>query len=682
MRIGIDIGGTFTDTVIAHPNGHTVVHKRLSTPADYAVGILESIGALIKERVLQPKEVVEIVHGTTVATNAILSSAGARTGLITTEGFRDVLEIGRLRAPKLYDWSWEKPTPLVPRDRRLEVTERIARDGTIQIPLDEATLAAAVENLKELNVEAVAVCLLNAYANPEHETAVGRALTSAGFRFITLSHDVLPEIREFERTSTAVTNAYLLPVVGSYLAGLSQRLDAVELNAPLRIMQASAGTTEADVAAARPVQIIESGPAAGAVAAAALGNRIGVLNLIAFDMGGTTAKAALIEDGRVPRAADHEVGGIISLSGRLIGGGGGYPVRVPSVDLAEIGAGGGSLVTLDAGGALRVGPESAGAEPGPACYGRGGSHPTLTDANALLGYLNPGGLAGGSLPLDIVAARKSLADHLESRSSLSVEEIALGAHQVAAAQMVRAVRAVSAERGRDPRRFDLLAFGGSGPLHAVTMARQLGIPRVIVPPAPGLFSAFGLLAAGLQEDRVRMVMAPLNDIDPHQLEKTFTEMTTEMESALPGAESERSADVRYLGQSWELNIPLGGGKGFRPEDLREAFEAEHERTYGHRAPDDPVEVVSIRTRASLPAPDLPTSAEHQKVETGVRMAYFGKETGWLETKIVGRKGLSDTAEDGPIIIEDYDATTLVPVGANVRKDEWENVVVELKGDRG
>jgi N-methylhydantoinase A len=489
---------------------------------------------------------------------------------------------------------------------------------------------------------------------------------------------VLPEIREFERTSTTVVNAYVLPVVQAYLSGLRDRLDAIGVRTPLRMMQSAGGIMDADTAAERPVQVIESGPAAGVVAAAALGSRIGQPDMIALDMGGTTAKAALIEGGRVPRATDYEVGGGISLAGRLMGGGG-YPIRVPCIDLAEIGAGGGSLLRLDAGGALQVGPESAGADPGPACYARGGTQPTLTDANLALGYLNPDGLTGGTMPLDADAARRSLSEEVAGPMGLSVEAAALGAHRIAVALMVRAVRAVSAERGRDPRRFEMLAFGGSGPLHAVAMAREMGIARVRIPGAPGLFSAFGLLVAGHQLDRVRSCLRRVSDLTEDEVRDAYREMAEEAEEALPGARLERSADLRYVGQSFELTVPVAGDvqkPGFLA-GLREAFEGEHERTYGHRAESDPVEVVAWRLRATLPAPEMPLlepSVSDGRERT--RRAYFGDRDGWIETPVLGRGGLPSEPCTGPMIVEDYDATTLVPPGAEPWLDEWGNIVVD------
>ena len=678
MRVGIDIGGTFTDLVAVDDSGQVTVYKLPSTPEDFGQAFLNGLQAILERTNTTASALTELVHGTTVATNAILSESGAKTGLITTRGFRDVLEIGRLRMSRLYDLSWEKPRPLVPRQLRREVTERIAVDGTVQTVLDEGDVADAIAFFKAEGVTSIAVCLLNAYVNAAHEKHIGDMLRSAGDWTVTLSCDVLPEIREFERTSTTVVNAYILPVVQRYLRALKGSLETMGTKAPLRIMQSGGGVMDAETAAALPVQIVESGPAAGVVATAALGKRMGCEDLIAFDMGGTTAKAALIEGGQIPRAMDYEVGGGISLSGRLLGGGG-YPIRVPCVDLAEVGAGGGSVLRVDAGGALQVGPDSAGADPGPVCYGRGGLRPTLTDANLVLGYLNPKGLAGGTIALDREAARDCLTKTVADSMGLAVEEIALGAHRIASARMVRAVRAVSGERGYDPRAFTLVAFGGSGPLHAVDMAQELGIPQVLVPCAPGLFSAFGLLGAGMQYDRVRTVLKPVDDLVSETVDRLFEDMAVEARAMIPGAELSRSADLRYVGQSYELAVTIPDEVSDLGAQLRKGFEAAHKRMYGHAAENDPVEAVALRLRAFLPAPELPLQRVDATAEgSGSRSAYFGSDVGWLDVPVMSRSQLPVEMSAGPFIVEDYDATTLVPPGVWARLDEWGNVVIALK----
>ncbi len=680
MRIGIDIGGTFTDVVAIAEDGRVALCKLPSTPGDYGRAIVDGVSQVATG---SGAAVAEVIHGTTVATNAVLSGTGARTGLITTGGFRDVLEIGRLRMPRLYDLAWEKPKPLVPRNLRLEVNERIGANGAVLEALDEESVHLAIERLDEEHVVSVAVCLLNAYVNPCHEVRIGEMLRAAGPWTVTLSSEVLPEIKEYERTSTTVINAYVMPVVRSYLSDLRARLQTLDVDAPLRIMQSAGGVTEAATAIERPVQILESGPAAGVVAAAALGRRIGCGDLIAFDMGGTTAKASLIEDGRISRISDYEVGGGLSVAGRLMGGGG-YAVRAPCIDLAEIGAGGGSILQVDGGGALQVGPMSAGADPGPVSYRRGGDLPTLTDANLLLGYLNPEGPAGSGLPLDLGLARSAMREWIASRMDVGEDEAALGAHRIAAARMVRAVRAVSSERGRDPGKYSLLAFGGSGPLHAVGMAGALGIKRVLVPPAPGLFSAIGLVAAGLQCDLARTCLKQLIDMEPVELEREFEGMADEARERLPGSAIENIVDLRYAGQSYELSIRASEGQWSRGKlaDLRDAFEAEHERTYGHRSETDAVEVVTLRIRAFLPGWPLPhgkdiSAPEGSGRRPGSRRAYFGEIRGWVETPVLPRRYLGDSPVRGPLIVEDYDATTLVPPDARVHLDVWRNIVIDV-----
>ncbi|MDE2997675.1 MAG: hydantoinase/oxoprolinase family protein [Gemmatimonadota bacterium] len=681
MRIGIDIGGTFTDVVAVHEDGRVALCKLPSTPGDYGRAIVDGVNRVAEGSGV---DVQEVIHGTTVATNAVLGGTGARTGLITTRGFRDVLEIGRLRMPRLYDLSWEKPRPLVPRYLRLEVKERITAGGDVLEPLDEESVNLAIERLIEERVVSVAVCLLNAYVNPDHEIRIGELLRTAGRWAVTLSSEVLPEIKEYERTSTTVINAYVMPVVRSYLSDLRTRLKTIGVDAPLRIMLSGGGVTEAGTAVERPVLILESGPAAGVVAAASLGRRIGCGNLIAFDMGGTTAKASLIEDGRISRISDYEVGGGLSIAGRLMGGGG-YPVKAPSIDLAEIGAGGGSILEVDGGGALHVGPESAGADPGPVSYGRGGDRPTLTDANLLLGYLNPGGPADGCLPLDVETARDVMEECIASKMDVGVDDAALGAHRIAIARMVRAVRAVSSERGRDPRQYSLLAFGGSGPLHAVGMAGELGIRTVLVPPAPGLFSAVGLVSAGLQCDLARTRLEHLLETEPVEIQLALETMADEVRGRLPGSTVEYIVDLRYAGQSFELPVraPLGPWDRRTLADLGDAFEAEHERTYGHRSETDTVEMVTLRVRAILPDPPLPDgrilAASAESVRTAdTRPAYFGTCPGWVETPVLSRRHLEDSPISGPLIVEDYDATTLVPPNVHARLDEWRNIVIEVE----
>jgi N-methylhydantoinase A len=507
-RLGVDVGGTFTDLVLATEDGRIASRKVLSTSGNYAEAILGGIRDVLAEAGIAGDRVEELIHGTTVATNAIIERRGARTGLVTTEGFRDLLEIGRLRLMRLYDMDQERPAPLVRRRWRFEVAERLDHRGEVIRPLDRDSLAQAIADIAAESIQSVAVCLIHAYANPAHELAVAAAIRERLPEiYLTVSSEVLPEIREFERTSTTVANAYVMPILDRYLSSLETGLGAFGIRAPLLTMQSNGGVMTASRARARPVQLIESGPAAGVIAAAAMARRVGIANVVSLDMGGTTAKASVVEDYEIRRSSEFEVGGPISRGSRL-NKGGGYLLRTPAIDIAEVGAGGGSVINLDDAGALHVGPHSAGAVPGPVCYDNGGTAATLTDANIALGYLSQDWLPSG-LRLDAAKARSAIAAQVASPLGLPLEEAAYGAFLVGCAGIARAARAVTIERGRDPRDFTLIAFGGNGPLFAAEMARTLEIGNVLVPPAPGVFSAVGLLEAELEHHLVRTLNAPL-----------------------------------------------------------------------------------------------------------------------------------------------------------------------------
>jgi N-methylhydantoinase A len=686
-RVGADIGGTFTDLVLLGDDGRVFVKKVSSTVGDYAQGIVGGLGEALAERGLSAGAVAEVIHGTTVASNAILEFRGAKVGLITTAGFRDVLEIRRLRMPALYDLTWRKPPTLIERYLRTEVGERINGRGEIVRPLDEASLAAAVEQLLRERVEVIAVCLLNSYANDAHERAIGAYLERhAPGLPVCLSSEVLPEIKEYERTSTTVVNAYVMPTVRRYLHRLGEGLVAGGIDAPLLVMQSSGGIMSAATAAERPMYIIESGPAAGVVGARALARRLGLPNVISFDMGGTTAKAGIIEGGEINRASEYEVGGGIMIGSRLLKGGG-YLLRAPAIDLAEVGAGGGSLIWIDRGGALKIGPQSAGANPGPVCYGLGNVEPTITDANVVLGYLNPEYLAGGGVRLQADLARRALAERVAGPLGLALEEAAHGAHLIAVSNMIRAIKAVSSERGRDPRDYALCAFGGNGPVFAAAMARALEMTEVVIPPLPGVFSAVGLLASAVEHHLARSFLRPLRGADPAAVAARYAELEAEATAQL-AAEGfpagrialSRAADLRYHGQSFELTVAVPAGPLAASDlaDLEESFGREHERTYGHRAGDDePVELVSLRLVArGLHDRDRLPPQLHAAPQAGgdrpappPRRAYFGREWGWLETPIVGRDGIPLAPQPGPLIVEEYDATTVVPPDATIRRDE-------------
>lgn len=686
MRIGIDIGGTFTDLVAIAADGGITTHKTASTPADYSLGIETGLRVLLGGGA----RVEEVLHATTVGSNTILEGKGAKTALITTRGFRDVLEIRDLRMPRLYDMHWTKPPALVERRLRLEVGEKTRPDGSIAVPLDRASLDEAIAFLAREGVASVAVCLLHSYANPAHERDVAAALGEAlpGVA-VTVSHALLPEIKEYPRTSTTVVNAYIQPIVRAYLTSLQARLKAVGITAPLHLMQSNGGLASAATAAEAPARIVESGPVAGVVGSAVLARRLGMARAITFDMGGTTAKAGVVEGGEVLRAEAMEVGAGVMAGARLLVGAG-YMLKLPAIDLAEVGAGGGSICRIDAAGAPKVGPHSAGADPGPVCYGRGGTEPTITDCNLVLGYLDPAGLAGGALRLDAEAARRAVADRLARPLGLSVEEAAQGMLRVVSATMMRAIRAVTVERGRDARDFTIIAFGGNGPLFAAGIAADLGVREILVPPMPGLFSAFGLLLADTEHHATRSLRLRVSGAEPAALQQALDALVADGHARLAAdgfAPAMRAmqlgAMARYVGQSSEIAVSLAlDSAGAVLAALPEAFAQEHERTYGFRAPpEEPVELTSLSlvARGIPAAPRLPAGIPPRPSRgTSSRPAWFAA-TGWVETQVLDRADLAAGGRrgpvPGPVIVQEYDATCLVPPGMGVALDGFGNLVL-------
>ncbi|MSP48705.1 MAG: hydantoinase/oxoprolinase family protein [Alphaproteobacteria bacterium] len=690
-RVGVDIGGTFTDIVLLGQDGTIHTAKISSSVGNYADAIVEGLTQLFQETGLDGSVLEEIRHGTTVASNAILEHKGARTGLITTKGFRDILEIRTLRMPRLYDIAWTKPPPLVERYLRQVVDERIDAHGTVERALSAADAERAVSGLLAEKVEAIAVCLINSFTNPVHELMIADIVRKRAPALpLSVSYEVLPEIKEYERTSTVVVNAYVMPIVSGYLRALRRGLDEAGIPARLLLMQSNGGLTTDTAAAERPMNIIESGPAGGVIGAQALARAKGLKKILTFDMGGTTAKASMVEDGEVTRAAEYSVGAGIMIGSRLLTGAG-YTLKVPAIDLAEVGAGGGSLVWIDAGGSLQIGPESAGAAPGPVCYDKGGETPTVTDANVILGYINPLHLVGGALKLNAGKAKTSFAEKVAKPLGMAVELAAYGAHQIAASNMIRAIKSVSTERGRDPREFALFAFGGNGPLFACGMARALSMSRIVVPPSAGLFSSFGLLYADVEHHYARTFRRLLRKADLAEIEAAWTALARQAREQLkiegfagPKARLRRSASLHYQGQSYELTVPMPDG----PIDaamvvhLEEAFGREHEKTYGHRAgPEEPVELVAMQVigmglRDGVGVPEQVRSSRIEPSPPPPRPAYFGPETGWLETPVLRRSDLAGTRA-GPLIVEEYDATCVVPPGARASLDTAGNIVIEL-----
>ncbi len=688
LRIGADIGGTFTDLVFLRPDGRLDRRKVPSTPDDYARAITEGIAAYRAE-MLAGEAVDEVAHATTVATNAILERRGARTALLTTEGFRDVLELRRIRIPLSYDLGWQKPPPLVPRAFRLPVRERVDAAGGTIIPLDMASLNGAMDEIETGDIDAIAVCLLHSYRAPRHEQEAGAALRRRfPDKHVSLSSDVLPEMLEFERTSTTVINAYVAPLIETYLKRLRVRLVAADIHAPLLVMQSNGGLISAAAAAERPVTIIESGPAAGVVAAARAAAEGSHGDVITLDMGGTTTKASIIERGIILRGSEYEVGASVSASSRLVRGNG-YLLRIPVIDISEVGAGGGSIASIDPGGALRVGPRSAGAVPGPACYGQGNEHPTVTDANLVLGYIDQGSLAGGALRLDRSLAEAAIIRDVGGPADLPLLVAALGIHSIANSNMVRAIKSVSVERGRDPAEFALMAFGGAGPIHAVAVARLLGMRRVIVPPAPGVFSALGLLRAEMEHHTARTILAGTRDQAIYDAQPIIEAMRAELvarfalEGFAPGeVQVSASADLRYVGQSSELTVPLSGST-LSDALLREAeerFEVEFARTYGHVGHRKLFELVTFRLVATI-SRGLEHGNEWMTDEVAdgpaTRLACFDAVQGSIAVPTVRRSSLTGAPTSGPLLVQEYDTTIVVPPDATARRDARGNVVIEL-----
>ena len=689
FAIGVDIGGTFTDVVLIESNGTIHMAKGLSTPEAFERGILTILHNLLAELKLPAQRCHALVHGTTVATNAIIERKGALTGLITTKGFRDVLELRRIRVPRLYDLTWEKPVPLVERYLREEVVERITHDGSIHLALDTESVRQALTRLRRRNVTSIAVCLINSYANPAHEEAVRDIIMrEAPGIDVCISSEILRVMREYERTSTTVINAYVKPVVKRYVASLSAGLAQEGFRSPLLMMQSNGGVMTADLACEQPVHVIESGPAAGVVAALNLARETGFVDAVALDIGGTTAKASLIERGRLAYSSEYEVGGGFSRSGKLAKGGG-YALRAPTLDISEIGAGGGSIVRLDAGGALQVGPASAGADPGPACYGMGGTEPTLTDACLLLGYLDTAGLAGGTVPLDIARAEATMRERIANRLGMDLVELCFGVFCIAVSNMTRAIRSVSTERGKDPRDFTLIAFGGNGGLFSAAIARDLDLPRVIVPPASGIFSAFGLLYSDLEHHFTQTMLGRTGRLDAKVVEGRWQRLEAEALQTLARegypperCHLQRSGELRYYSQTHEIAVPwpVGPTSPGSLERLASAFEDAHEQAYGHRGRDGIVELVNLHLIASGTAdsPRVPRERRFARVGasgSGVRQVYFGPDHGWLAARLLGRSELGTQPQNGPIIVQEFDATILVPPDYGVIRDGQENLVM-------
>jgi N-methylhydantoinase A len=691
-KLGVDIGGTFTDFVLIKPNRAICTKKVLSTPDDYSRGVAIGIKELLSEEGLSGASVKQVVHGTTVVTNACIEYTGAKVGLITTKGFRDVLEITRGRMPTLYDFSWSRPLPLVPRHLRFEVDERIDKRGGILRPLDVDGTLAVIERLISLEVESVAVCLYNSPRNPVHEQKVAECLKQrAPHLSVSLSTKVMPLMKEYERTCETVVNAYVMPLVARYMQSLKKRLGSLGVTAPLFIMQSNGGMITAEACAEKPIEIVECGPAGGVVGAAYLAEKLGKKNLITLDLGGTTCKASIVEGGKFTRSAEYEVGAGIHMASRLRKGKG-YVLRIPSIDIAEIGAGGGSIVWVDKGGLLNVGPRSAGASPGPACYDQGGEEPTLTDCHVVLGYLNPRYLLGGDFKLDPAKAYRAIEEKVAKPLGMDPIEAAHGAYRIANSNMNRAINAVSSERGRDPRKFVLLIFGGAGALHGAEVARGLGIREIIIAPYGGVFSAFGFLCADIERYDVQASSHLWDESTLNELNRIFRRMSKEALASSrrwgygeATVQIERHVDLRYVQQASELSIPVPVGELSRKEIplLRAAFDDEHERTFGHSFPDAPLEVMNLRIVAKMRA-EKPFVAEtvtrslRAKEVPQTRKCYFGKGYGFVDAPVLKAEELGQRPRRGPLVLDAYDTTIVVPPGSKIARTRVGGMVIHLE----
>ena len=671
-RVGVDIGGTFTDVALINDaTGEIGVVKVPTTPRNFADGVLAALDLAMRRFDLAAREVGLLSHATTVVTNAILLEKGARAALVATRGFRDVLELRRSARADLYDLFQDAPATLIPRRRRYEITERIGADGKVVTALVEDEIDDLIAALKAERVEAVAVSLLFSFLNPEHEQRLGARLRAALPDVpVYVSSEVLPEIREFERTSTTAVCAYVGPILASYLAGLEGATRRKGLPR-LYVMGSGGGVLEAAETMAMPAMVVESGPAAGVVAAAIVAQQSGRLDLISFDMGGTTAKASLIRNGLYETTPEYEVGG--GASGNRWMHGTGHPIRVPVIDLAEVSAGGGSIAWVDPAGALRVGPHSAGADPGPACYARGGSEPTVTDCNLVLGYLDKGSLLAGDLPIDHAAAEAAVAKRLAEPMGVDVRTAAAAVIDVVNHAMAEALKIVSVRRGHDARQFVLAAFGGAGPLHAAALARELGIAEVLCPPIPGAFSALGLVGSDLKRDYVRTVYTTTAGADPAALEAVFAALEQRGDAMLDRARIapeqrrfERSFDARYERQSYELAVPVPPRVLDRAAlgEIAEAFHVRHRDTYGHDNRAEPVQLVSARVTAIGILPPLairrkPAPAGSDALK-GQRRVWL-RDTGEASARVYQRARMpAGVVCAGPAVIESVESTILVP----------------------
>ena len=678
LSLGIDVGGTFTDVVLGSPSADPVLCKLPSTPSSPAEAVLTGMTRALARGNRQTDQLSFWGHGTTIATNTLLERTGARVGLLTTAGFGDLLEIGRQQRPTLYDLFADKPKPLVPPSRCFEISERLAADGTVVRPLSEPQVREAIRQLRQIGTEALAVCFLHAYGNDQHERRVAEIVQSEWPEVdLSLSVDILPEFREYERLSTTVLNAYLGPVTSRYLTALEEELEQRNLCCTPYVLQSNGHLMTFKAARRRPVRLAASGPSAGVMGAAMLGRTLGYGKILTLDMGGTSADVAVVKDG----------GAQVSTVRQFVG----HSLKITMVDVLSIGAGGGSVAWVDGGDFLRVGPQSAGAVPGPACYGHGGTEPTVTDAHLVLGRLNPRGLLDGEIPLKRHVAVDALR-RLGSRLKCSPEDAAQGIIRLANAEMARAIRSVTAARGEDPRAFIIFAYGGAGPLHAADLARVVGLKQVVIPPWPGSFCAWGMLATEIGMDFGRTFRALLAPSHRGAIEELFSNLEQEARQWLHGEgipqehqRMQRTMDARYVGQDYELSLPVPGDLDSDLGGLVESFHVAHENAYGYALRDRHAECVTLRVAGREATKQLqPPFETGQRQDSSVapspidERTTWWEETGLLQTPIYRRDHLPKGWQGkGPAVIEQMDTTVLVPPTIAVTVDTWGNLIMDL-----
>jgi N-methylhydantoinase A len=681
LSVAVDIGGTFTDLVAFEEHSGAVKQsKSLTTHDDLSQGVWDCLS----KAAIDVSTAENIVHGSTIAINIAIEETGAKTALIVTKGTRDVYKIGRQNRPEAYNFSFRRPVPLVPRSRTFEVDERLTATGAQLAALNERDAARVASAVTETGAEAVAVCFLHSYVDPVHEVAMGEHLRAAlNGAYVSLSHEIVREYREYERTSTTVMNAYIGPKTEAYIGRMQQRLSSDHFGGRFLIMQSNGGVMSPEAAKTLPVAMMESGPVGGVIAAADIASRLGYDNVITFDMGGTTAKTSLIKDGEVSITQGYHIGGYAS----------GHPVMFPVVDIVEVGAGGGSIAWIDEVGALKVGPQSAGSDPGPICYARGGQRPAVTDANVVLGRIGARSFLGGEMPLDEPAARRGFESQLCEALGMDATAAALGVVQIAVAKMSLAVRGVSVERGYDPRDFALVAMGGAGPLHALDIARDLQIPTVIVPNLPAHFSALGMLLADVRHDYVRTYYGPLLETNFAEVLQIFEELREAGagmldDAGVPGAARSYQPwmDLRYVGQEFWLQIPVDEDE-LRDADvvkIHKRFTDIHDHRFGHAAPDEPLELVNLRltargSRPTIGFPELGASVSRSAI--GSRRIYLDDPRDAVDCPVYDRQRLGAGQEIvGPCVVEEYASTTVLFDGDRLRVAQTGELIIEVRGN--